>query len=449
MLKHLTLRAHSSHWVAMPRIQDHLSKLSWVAADRLLFVLYGFVALLQIRALPPSDYGLYALLVSIQTWMFVLADGLVLQGVVQFGADRQHRASLDGTAAMLYTAIIALLIGAILLGEPMASRIFGEPRFQEVVRWEVLFCLVTIPRAFSLRLLQRDIQPRQVFWIDAAWLGSMSIATLHGIVGGWLRSFETLAVVAVGGMAISSAMALWVCRGLWRWTVPRWEIATRLLRFGLGQMSTSAIHTSVRQLDVALAQVFFGTAAVGTYQAAKTIFRLFEVGVDAAASVVYPAAVRYFALGDRVALHAITTKSLSVTFVVYGVLCAIVWIGSDVLGVVLGQRYQETAALLRMMSLAALVMPLMLSGVVLVAAGRVGTHAAIAMAAAVTAAALFIASGIAGMLVTFPLGIVCYYAVLGIGNWWMLRQRGILPMHLADLWRSIPDAVMFVRARMK
>lgn len=148
MLKHLTLRAHSSHWVAMPRIQDHLSKLSWVAADRLLFVLYGFVALLQIRALPPSDYGLYALLVSIQTWMFVLADGLVLQGVVQFGADRQHRASLDGTAAMLYTAIIALLIGAILLGEPMASRIFGEPRFQEVVRWEVLFVWSRFPEHF-------------------------------------------------------------------------------------------------------------------------------------------------------------------------------------------------------------------------------------------------------------------------------------------------------------
>lgn len=73
----------------MPRIQDHLPKLSWVAADKLLFVLYGGIAILQIRALPPAEYGLYALLVSIQTWIFVVADGLLLQGVIQFGTDRK------------------------------------------------------------------------------------------------------------------------------------------------------------------------------------------------------------------------------------------------------------------------------------------------------------------------------------------------------------------------
>lgn len=431
----------------MPRIQDHLSKLSWVAADRVLFVVYGVVALLQIRALPPSEYGLYALLVSFQTWIFVLADGLILQGIIQFGADRQYRPSLDSTVAVLYGGTIALLVGGILAAEPAVSSMFCEPRFQEVVQWEVLFCMVTIPRTFSLRLLQRDIQPRQIFWIDAVWLGSMSLATLHGVVTGWLCDFETLAAVVIGGMTLSSVAALWLCRGLLRWTIPRWEIAARLLRFGLGQMSTSAIHTSVRQLDVAVAQVFFGTAAVGTYQAAKTIFRFFEVGIDAATSVVYPAAVRYLSVGDRASLHAVTTKSMSVTFVGYGVLCAIVWVGSGFLDVILGQRYQETAALLRMLSLAALAMPLGLCGVVLVAAGRVGTHAAITMAAAVVAVALFLVSGVTETLVAFPLGIVGYYAVLGIGDWYVLRQGGILPVQVPDLWRSISDAVRFLRDR--
>lgn len=165
----------------MPRIQDHLPKLSWIAADRLLLIGYGLVALLQIRALPPAEYGLYALLVSIQTWVFVLADGLVLQGIVQFGADRTERPVLDGTVAVLYVVAIAVVVGGVVLAEPWLTALLGEPRFAGVVALEAVFCAVTVPRTFCLRLLQRDVQTRQMFWIDAVWIGSMSIATVHGI----------------------------------------------------------------------------------------------------------------------------------------------------------------------------------------------------------------------------------------------------------------------------
>ncbi|RMF34138.1 MAG: hypothetical protein D6747_05415, partial [Chlorobiota bacterium] len=198
----------------MPRIQDHLPKLSWVAADKLLFVLYGGIAILQIRALPPAEYGLYALLVSIQTWIFVVADGLVLQGIIQFGADRTIRPQVDGTVAVLYTLVIAAIVVALTAAEPAVRQLFGEPRFAHVVQLESVFCAVTIPRTFCLRVLMRDIQSRQIFWINAAWLGSMTLATVHGIMVGWLGSFESLAAVAIGGMAISSAVATIHTRGI-------------------------------------------------------------------------------------------------------------------------------------------------------------------------------------------------------------------------------------------
>jgi O-antigen/teichoic acid export membrane protein len=433
----------------MPRIQDHLPKLSWIAADRLLLIGYGLVALLQIRALPPAEYGLYALLVSIQTWVFVLADGLVLQGIVQFGADRTERPVLDGTVAVLYVVAIAVVVGGVVLAEPWLTALLGEPRFAGVVALEAVFCAVTVPRTFCLRLLQRDVQTRQMFWIDAVWIGSMSIATVHGIATGWLRHFASLAAIAIGGIALSSVAALWVCRGMIRLATPSVPMARRLLGFGVQQMSASAIHTSVRQLDVVLAQAFFGTAVVGTYQAAKTIFRLFEVGADAASSVLYPAAVAYYHKGDRTSLHALASKAISVLSVAYVAAAILVWLGGDLVGAVLGHRYAAAVGMLRVLALAGIAMPLAQAGIVLIASGRSGVHAAVALVAATAATVCFVVSGSFGAPSLFPFGVVAYYAILGTGDWWALRRFGIVRLGVRDFFRSIPDALSFVRGRSK
>ncbi len=432
---------------AMPRIQDHLQKLSWVAADKALFVLYGAIALLQIRALAPAEYGLYALLVSIQTWIFVVADGLVLQGIIQFGAERDKRRELDGTAAAVYVFVIAASVAALILAEPMLRRVFGEPRFATVVMLEVLFCFVTIPRTYCLRILQRDIQTRPIFWIDLAWLGSMSIATIHGIGVGWLHQFESLASIAIGGMACSSAAAVLICRGLLRFRPPNRRWLRTLLNFGTSQTSISLIHTSVRQLDIVLAQTFFGTATVGIYQAAKTIFRFFELGFDAAGSVVYPAAVSLQHSGDRAALHTVASKAMSVLMIAYGAGCIALWGAGHVLGLVLGQRYGAAIGQLQLMSLASLAMPLVMTGIILVAAGYSAVHARNTALAALAALACFVGSSVGGNAQLFPLGVVAYYVVLGMGDWAAVVQRGILQLRLRDLARSIPDAAAFFRGR--
>jgi O-antigen/teichoic acid export membrane protein len=379
--------------------------------------------------------------------MFVLADGLVLQGLVQFGTDRSRRPVVDATVAVLYGSVIAVLVGALLAASGPLGVLLGEERFGRVAALEVLFCAVTVPRTYCLRLLQRDIQTRQIFWIDLAWLGTMSIATVHGYTAGWLRSFESLAAIAIGGIATSSAVAVLLCRGMLRFERPQQAVARAVLGFGIGQMSASAIHTSVRQLDVVLAQSFFGTAMVGIYQAAKTIFRFFEMGIDAATSVVYPAVVRFYHTGDRETLHTIASKAMSLLLVVYVVACAAIWGGGSILGHVLGERYAAAVGQLHVLSLASLAMPLAVAGIVLVAAGYSAAHARISAVAALAALGCFIGSGMVAAPELFPLGVVAYYAVLGVGDWIAVVRRAIIGLRLGDLWRSLPDALAFVRTR--
>jgi len=431
----------------MPRIQDHLPKLSWIAADKLLFVLYGGIALVQIRAMPPVEYGLYALFVSIQTWIFVVADGMVLQGLIQFGADRAKRPWLDGTAAVTYAVIVAGLVVMVIASEPFLGHLFEEPRFSDVAWLELVFCAVTIPRTFCLRVLMRDIQTRQLFLMNAAWLGSMALATLHGVVAGWLHSFESLATIAIAGMATSSLVGVYLARSALKLMRIRTGMVGPLVQFGLRQMSTSVIHTSVRQLDVVIAQTFFGTATVGVYQAAKTLFRLFELGLDAATSIVYPAAVQYHASGNRTALSDVTTKAMSALLVAFTVAVVIVWSAGHLIGFILGSRYDAAIATLETMSIASLLMPLTMAGIVLVARGAVALHARITAIAAIAAMTCFVTSGIIGVWWIFPGGIIAYYTVLGIGDWVALKRLGVYHLRLADLWRIIPDAWSYTRQR--
>lgn len=155
----------------------------------------------------------------------------------------------------------------------------------------------------------------------------------------------------------------------------------------------------------------------------------------------------YHASGDCAALDTVTSKAISTLTVAYVAATAAVWSAGDAIGLVLGSRYAAAAGMLRTLSLASLVMPLGMTGVVLVAAGAIAVHARITVLAAVAAFAWFLASGILQRWELFPVGIVAYYAVLGAGDWWAFQRRNVGVLRLSDLWRILPDTWRFLRKR--
>ncbi|MFN3780922.1 MAG: hypothetical protein ACK4SO_01960, partial [Candidatus Kapaibacteriota bacterium] len=58
------------------KLSDNIDKVAWSLLDKGLYVLYGFVVILQIRRIEPAELGLFSILIALHTWIFVIADSL-------------------------------------------------------------------------------------------------------------------------------------------------------------------------------------------------------------------------------------------------------------------------------------------------------------------------------------------------------------------------------------
>ncbi|HET7152828.1 MAG TPA: hypothetical protein VFJ29_03610, partial [Candidatus Kapabacteria bacterium] len=67
------------------RLSDHLSKVTWSFADKFLYLVYGFVRLLQINAMAKEEFGVFTIFDAAFIILYTMSDGYILQAVVKFG----------------------------------------------------------------------------------------------------------------------------------------------------------------------------------------------------------------------------------------------------------------------------------------------------------------------------------------------------------------------------
>ncbi len=429
----------------MVRLREHIGTLSWAVASRLLFVGYGFVVLIQIAVVPPHEYGLFALLVNVQTWIFILSDSSALLGLIQFGAKPEERPRVNLLVSLLHGGISMGLAGLFwALRHPLAQ-LFREPQLLQVAHLLVPFCAVSVPRTLCVKLLFRDLAMRQVFWLDFSWVGTMSGLTLWLFWRRELNSFTDLAIIALVGMAVSSVVGLLLC---WRLLRFGWRGETRvgdILRFTLPQTVASALHTGLRQLDVYAVQYFFGVAVVGIYQAAKTFYRLFETIFDLISGLLYPAAVRLLSAGATEQLRVLVAKTMSVMLVGMGILVLILELGGAewVLRPLLVSEYEGAISYFRLLALGGLGIPFAVLGSAILALGhsrRILAHIAIATALGV---GTLVVVGLMGAVSMAPMGMVVYTLMLGLLNGSFIRAYFRLPWR--ELFRAVADVRGFLQ----
>jgi len=433
----------------MVRLSEHIGTIGWAFAGRLLFVGYGFVMLLQIAVVPPEEYGLYALLVNVQTWIFILSDSSALLGLVQFGADVRERARLNTLVGMLHSGIVLGIAGLLWLVRVPLAHLFQEPRVTVALGELPLYCLLSIPRTYCVKLLYRELQMRKVFALDLSWLGVMAVLTLWMVWRRELRGFPELLLIACTGMGVSSLYGVWLCRPWLQFGLCGSITLRQILRFTLPQTLASALHTGVRQLDVYAVQYFFGLAIVGVYQAAKTFYRVFDTVFDAVAGLLHPAAVRLLATGERERLRILLGKMLSaLSFTIAGIVLLIELGGAELLlPPLLAREYEPAVDYFKLLSLGALGVPFAVLGPAILALGhsrRVLLH--ITVATGMGAGALLLA-GLVGNPLLSALGVAVYTLVLGALNFRFVRRAyGLGWRELLRFPRDLRGVVHFIRS---
>ncbi|MCX7937587.1 MAG: oligosaccharide flippase family protein [Chlorobi bacterium] len=425
------------------QLRNHVSLLIWTVGDKLLFLGYGVITWIQIRALPPEEYALAAQLLTLQAWIAIVAEGSFLQGIIQYGHDHRHREHANFLAAILHTAFtlgVALIIAG--FGLPLAA-LFNEARFHDVALLLPLYCALGIPRSYALKLLQRELRVRHVFTTNAAWLGTSALLTIIFLARGTLRTFEDMALIACSGMAAGSIVALALGRDLLRWS-PHGTLSYRaVLRFTMPQTIMMALATSIRQLDVFLVQLFFSTRAAGVYTAAKMLYRVFETGADATVWLMYPAAVRLLAQERRDSLRQLIAKAFVVQLIIAATaVCALEFGGTALIVRFFGNRYSETAVIFNIMAIGALFLPLAMLQSVILALHRVDRLLLIISTSVFAACAVYVTVGILDIFWLMGSGVVVFAAVSAVLMGWTLSQEGLF--HIRD----IPPAFNDIRTRL-
>src|SRR5690606_6564718 len=138
------------------QLQYHISKISWTFADKILYVIYGFILLLQISIMAPSDFALFNFLLALNTWIFVISDSFALQSVIQYGFDLLNRRKVNTYSVLLHLIIVIVLSGALYALQGIITNLLDEPRFLEITPYLPLLSLFMIPRTYCLKLMLRD-----------------------------------------------------------------------------------------------------------------------------------------------------------------------------------------------------------------------------------------------------------------------------------------------------
>ncbi len=426
------------------KLSAHLGTISWSLADKALYVGYGFVQLfMQVPALDPDIYGLFSLLVALNTWIMIVSDGSALQGVIQFGSRPEERGRVHVMAMSVHLVIVGLSAGLVFLFQHPLSTVFGEPRFAAVASMLPLYCALTIPRMFCLKLLYRDLRMRDLFVTDAVWFGVRTVLTLHALHTDTLRTLDDIIRIDFIGMAASSLSAMIITRKQLVFGRSGSTSLIDYLRFGVPLAVATGLNSMPRQLDVFIIQAFFGAAAVGVYNPAKNLYRFFEQAFDAAVTLVYPAAVRLHTQARRHDLQILITKAISITMVPVIVAVIVLELGaSQVIIPMLGPKYAGAVTHFNVLCAAALAMPFLLMSSVLAALGKstaIVAYSAIGLAASVITLLIV---GYLGLETWVGLGIVVNSFVVGALCVYHVRRE--VPFPWSMTMRAFADGRHFM-----
>lgn len=353
------------------KLSAHLGKISWSLGDKVLYVLYGLVQLQQIKALPTDVYGVFSLLVALNTWIMIVSDGSALAGLIQFGTDPAERSRLNLMGLTIHTMISGIGALAVFVFQDPLAHLFHEPRFVMVATMLPVYCLLTLPRMFCLKIIYRDMRMRDLFVIDLVWFGVRTGMTIWAIQHDELKTLTDIIKIDFVGMAASSLAALWYTRKDLTFGRTGTVSLRTYLSYGVPLALATALNSTPRQLDVLVIAAFYNASFVGVYNSAKNLFRFFEQAFDAVVTLVYPAAVRMFAEQRMDDLQVLITKAISVTLIPTVLILIILEAGgSNIIVWFLGQKYVDAVGHFNVLILAALGMPFTLMSSIIAAMGH-------------------------------------------------------------------------------
>ena len=420
------------------KISNFLDKITWSIADKGLFVGYGLVQIVQMNMMTPAEFGLFALLISIHTFIFVVSDAVSLQNIIQFGTNKE-RARKQISIAVSASAIV--LFCDVLLSIRDQSSYLRVEELTYIFSILPIFCLATTVLIYCIKFVFKHVKMNHLFLINLALFLPMTLITLYFLYIDGSLCLERMVLMYLCGHTISSIIAFLLTRKNIKISTKGSLRLSEVLNFSFPLLCTNALQALPKQLDSYLVSFFFGTSVTGIYYSAKTLFRVFEEALAAAQGLVYPAAVRRIEAHDYTGLKEIISKSVSFLFFAFAGILLFLQTGvSDwLISTFLNEKFISATGQFNLLSFAALGLPFYIFSSLLVAVKKPKILFRFVLVSVCCFLTTFCIVGYIGNSDNNALSYISYNFALGITcTGYYLKNRDY---KLSDIFRTISDLI--------
>lgn len=434
------------------KIQDHIEKISWAVIDKLLVFLYGVLFLFQMDMLGKEDFALYGILLGINTYIIMLSDAFALQPVIQFGNIKSERPKVNIVALLLHVIILMGFSWAIFLFRNQFGDFFNEPRIVEVATVIPWFVLSMLPRTYLLKFLLRDHDLRGIFFANLVLWGILGGVIIYYKFNGIPYNYQLAVNYYIIAAWLSSVFSLFAAFRKLELNLNGNIKIKQILSFSLPFTVTNAFNNLPRYLDQVILLKFFDTTLVSEYMSAKSMFRFFEEGNNAANGLIYPAAVRHAVKDDKTALNTMVKKAISFLFISYLAGAILLWSGlADIIvELILSEaKYAKSLIHFDVLLFSALAMPFTILYFIITAGGKYYQLLRITMSASILSLATIFICGYFGQQNLMGLGIVVYAFSLAAGTYYYSVKQMNIKFGLSELFSSIWDIISYAKSKLR
>lgn len=298
------------------------------------------------RFLSPKDYGLMAMAMVVISFAALFSDmGLSSAFVQRQSVTQEERSSLYWLTVMV-GAVLMLIVMAI---SPLAAAWMGSPELMPLMIL-VSTNFLTVALGQQLRMdAEKQLNFRPVALIEIAAAISGFAVALFAAAQGW--GAYALAAAAVFGSWVTTISSWALLANGWR-PLPRmrWREVQRFLRFGGGMMVNNVFNYANSTLDLLLGGRILGAASLGLYSVPRSIILQVQgmvnpiftrVGFPVIASIQH----------DRERVKRTFLMIMNITATVNApIYMAIAAFAPEIVQLLLGKEFQDTAPLLRMLA---------------------------------------------------------------------------------------------------
>lgn len=411
----------------------------------MLYLLYGLFHLVQINFLEPDQYGFYALLISFNTWIFMVSDALALQGLIQFGYREENRKKVNAISLIIHFALTMSVSLSIFLLKAPFSEFFHEPKLINIATILPFLTLLTIPKTYAVKMLYRNHQLKYIFWVNFVFFMSMIAVTLYLILKYDHLNFEYMAMIYLIGTTLGSSAGIYIIRKELKFNFKGDINFNKYLKFSIPFTLSSTLFSVPKMLDVFLIQKFFSAAHVGVYQSAKTLFRVFDVSGDAAYGLIYPSAVKQIENNNKEGLLALITKSVSFMFAAFLFAVIVLELGlSEILIThLLPDKYNAAVGYFNLLLLAGLAIPFMTMSLVIYAEAKPTLVLVISIISVVFFGIAFYIVGQLQLENLIPLGLIIFNIIYGFLCFGYVIKKYKFPLKM--IFRAFWDTTNFLK----